>query len=99
MDPATLNHTPKSYLTLSAVPDLLPDDAGAAAAIERELEAGGRDVVDRLIDYVWRDVITLDRDGRIAAQERWIREARDRQAACDPDRITESELRLLDGNR
>jgi hypothetical protein len=63
-----LKLTPKTGLTLSAVADLLPEDAQAATSIERELEAvdaGDVAAVDRIIRYVW----------------------------------TESELRLMDGNR
>jgi hypothetical protein len=63
-----LNLTPKTGLALSAVSDLLPEDAQAATSIERELEAvdaGDVAAVDRIIRYVW----------------------------------TESELRLMDGNR
>lgn len=73
-----LNDYPKTDLTLSAAPDLLPEDAQAASAIERALEytdwTSGEPIkrtwaTDRLIDYVW------------------------------PDVITESEARLMDGNR
>jgi hypothetical protein len=48
--------TPKTSLTLSAAPGLVPEDAGAAANLERELEAidaGDLEAVDRLIQYVW----------------------------------------------
>lgn len=53
---------PKSYLALSAVPGLLPEDAQVATEIERELRRidrarspiRRRRRVDRLIDLVWR---------------------------------------------
>jgi hypothetical protein len=67
----TRNDYPKTSLTLSEVPGLLPEDARSAAVIERELEAldaGDPEAVERIISYVWPV-------------------------------ITESELRLLDGNR
>ena len=74
----TLNHTPKSELTLSAVPGLLAEDVGAAAAIERDLElvdAGDLVALERIVDFVWP---FTERDAPI---------------------VTESELRLMDGNR
>jgi hypothetical protein len=47
---------PKTGLLLSAAPGLLPEDARAAAVIERELErvdAGDPEAIDRMISYVW----------------------------------------------
>jgi len=66
-------YTPKTNLTLSAVPALLPEDAQAASVIERELERGA---IERVIDYVWRRPMCV-----------W------------PEDLTESEARLMDGNR
>lgn len=49
----------KSELPLSAVPELLPEDARAAEVIARELGRRSRDVrvrrrtEDRLIRYIW----------------------------------------------
>jgi hypothetical protein len=52
----TRNDYPKTALLLSAAPGLLPEDARAAAVIERDLEAldaGDPAAADRLIDYIW----------------------------------------------
>lgn len=94
----TPNYTPKTSLTLSAVPGLLPEDAQAAAVIERELEAidQGEGSVDRLIAYVWP---FDDRADRIREYQARIDAHRARVYSCEPDALTESELRLLDGNR
>lgn len=73
-----LSDTPKTGLTLSAAPDLLPEDARFASVIEHNLErvdAGDLEAVERIVDLVW------------PYTER------------DPEILTESELRLLDGNR
>lgn len=78
MGPGHRNDYPKTILTLSAAPGLLPEDAGAAATIERDLElvdAGDLAAVDRIVSYVWP---FTERDHAI---------------------VTESELRLMDGNR
>lgn len=78
MDVRAPNRYPKTNLTLSAAPELLPEDDRAAAAIERNLEsvdAGDLEAVERIIGYVWPHT---ERDAAI---------------------VTESELRLLDGNR
>jgi hypothetical protein len=56
MTAGTPNVYPKTTLTLSAAPDLLPEDAQAASVIERDLEAiaaGDLAGVQRIVDYVW----------------------------------------------
>lgn len=57
--------TPKTILTLSAEPALLPEDARSASVIERLLvlvdrgRGVGARATDQLIDYVWPEVGSL----------------------------------------
>lgn len=80
---ATRKYTPKSELTLSAVPDVEQEDAEVASYIERQLE---RVTFYRGLGY--------RRVARIIEQRLF-----DFILDPPPDAITESELRLLDGNR
>lgn len=88
MASATRNHPPKSSLTLSAAPDLLPEDARVAAQIDRVLA---------LVDY-WRSM------GQRLVAETLLDELFDWVMGrpwrpIPPDALSESERRLLDGNR
>jgi len=76
-------YAPNTYLPLSAVGDLLPEDLGPAAIIERELGRLADDAraIDTLIDYVWAPVLSCEPPADV------------------PPGITEAELRALWGDR
>lgn len=87
MGVAVLNDTPKTILTLSAAPAPDEEHARVASRIERVLA---------LVDY-WR------RMGQWSVADALLDELFDyvlaRRRTVPPDAITESERRLLDGNR
>lgn len=93
--PALKSH-PKTDLPLSAVADLLPEDVAVATYVERQLaridlyrsqgfNLTAKHIADRLCDFILDP--PENRRQRIIATER------------DEMIVTESELRLLDGNR
>jgi hypothetical protein len=88
---------PKTFLTLSAGPDLLPEDARSASVIERLLGLINRGhgalppddrAIDRLIDYVWPEAGSL-------RNERDPQHGLRRELAA----ISESERRYFWGDR
>jgi hypothetical protein len=91
-------NTPKTILTLSAVPDLLPEDRRSASVIERLLglidrgrgnAAQYQRRTDELIDYVWPEAGSL-RAERDPLTPRLVRELAP---------ISESERRRQWGDR
>lgn len=89
-------NTPKTILTLSAEPELEPEDRGSATVIDRLLaridRAHHRDqrkrLTDQLIDYVWPEAVLRDERDPLTPQL---------QRELAP--MSESELRALWGDR
>jgi hypothetical protein len=93
-------NTPKTILTLSAEPELLPEDARSAAYIERQLDLLARveqghqyrqrrkRLTDELIEHVWPEAALRDERDPLTHQL---------QRELAP--ISESELRALWGDR